>query len=70
MRPQEISNYYLSYPDELLKRQSELVTKCTHENAFLLKDFNSNDWSFEPYDNLRKYNKNDVPNGIVLLVDN
>ena len=43
MRPQEISNYYLSYPDELLKRQSELFTKCRYENTFLLKDFNSND---------------------------
>ena len=31
------------YPDELLNRQSELVTKCRHENKFLLKNFNSND---------------------------
>ena len=28
---------------------------------------NSNDWSFEPYDNLRKYHINDVPNGFILL---
>ena len=55
------------YPDELLNRRSELVTKCRHENKFLLKSFNSNDWSFEPDDNLRKYNINDIPNGIVLL---
>ena len=45
----------------------ELVTKCKHENKFLLKNFNSNDWSFEPYDNLRKYNINDIPNGLILL---
>ena len=32
-----------SYPDELLNRQSELVTKCRHENKFLLRNFNSND---------------------------
>ena len=25
------------YPDKLLNRRSELVTKCTHENNFLLK---------------------------------
>ena len=31
------------YPDELLNRRSELVTKCRHENKFLLKNFNSND---------------------------
>ena len=31
------------YPDELLNRQSELVTKSRHENKFLLKNFNSND---------------------------
>ena len=55
------------YPDELLNRRSELVTKCRHENKFLLKNFNSNDWSFEPYDNLRKWNINDVPNGSILL---
>ena len=55
------------YPDELLNRRSELVTKCRHENKFLLKNFNSNDWSFEPYDNLRKYNINNIPNGFILL---
>ena len=31
------------YPDELLNRRSELVTKCRHENNFQLKNFNSND---------------------------
>ena len=31
------------YPDELLNRRSELVTKCRNENEFLLKIFNSND---------------------------
>ena len=31
------------YPDELLNRRSELVTKCRHENNFPLKHFNSND---------------------------
>ena len=31
------------YPGELLNRRSELVTKCRHENKFLLKNFNSND---------------------------
>ena len=31
------------YPDELLNRRSELVTKCRHENKVLLKNFNSND---------------------------
>ena len=36
-----IINY--PYPDELLNRRSELVTKCRHENKFLLKTFNSND---------------------------
>ena len=35
------------YPDELLNRGSELVTKCGHENKFLLKNFSSNDLS--PY---------------------
>ena len=55
------------YPDELLNRRSELVTKCKHENKFLLKNFNSYDWSFEPYDNLRKYNINDISNGFILL---
>ena len=40
------------YPDEPLNKRSELVTKCRHENKFLLKNFNSNDWSFEPYYNL------------------
>ena len=34
---------------------------------FLLKHFNSNDLSFEPYDNFRKYNINDVPNEFILL---
>ena len=34
------------YPDERLNRRSELVTKCRHENKFLLKNFNSNfNWS-------------------------
>ena len=56
-----------SYPDELLNRRSELVTKSRHENKFLLKNFNSNDWSFEPYDNLWKYNINDIPNRFILL---
>ena len=27
------------YPDELLNKRSELVTKCRHENKFLLKNF-------------------------------
>ena len=36
-----IINY--PYPDELLNRGSELVTKCRHENKFVLKNFNSND---------------------------
>ena len=31
------------YPDELLNKRSELVTKCRHENKFQLKNFNSND---------------------------
>ena len=33
------------YPsrEELLNRRSEQVTKCRHENKFLLKNFNSND---------------------------
>ena len=34
------------YPDELLNllnRRSELVTKCRHEDKFLLKKFNGND---------------------------
>ena len=30
------------YLDELLNRRSELVTKCRHENKFLLKNFDSN----------------------------
>ena len=55
------------YPYELLNRRSELFTKCRHENKFLLKNVNSNDWSFEPYDNLRKYHINDIPNGFILL---
>ena len=55
------------YPDELLNRRSELVTKCRHKNKFLLKNFNSNDWSFEPYDNLTKYHINNIPNGFILL---
>ena len=55
------------YPDELLNRQSELVAKCRHENKFLFKNFNSNNWSFEPNDNLRKYNINDILNGFILL---
>ena len=35
----------ITYPylDELLNRRSELVTKCRHENQFLLKNFNSSD---------------------------
>ena len=64
MSPRETSDPYL---DELLNRRSELVLKCKHQNQFLLKNFNSNDWSFEPYDNLRKYNINDIPNGFILL---
>ena len=32
------------YPDELLNRRSELVTKCRYENKFLLKNFNSNNF--------------------------
>ena len=55
------------YPDELLNRRSELITKCKHENKFLLKNFNSYDWGFEPSDNLRKYIINDIPNGFILL---
>ena len=35
-----IINY--PYPDELLDRRSELVTKCRHENTFLFKNFNTN----------------------------
>ena len=31
------------YPNELLNRRFELVTKCRHKNKFLLKNFNSND---------------------------
>ena len=31
------------YPDKLLNRRSELVTKCRHDIKFLLKNFNSND---------------------------
>ena len=31
------------YPHELLNRRSELVTKCRHENKFLLKNCNSDD---------------------------
>ena len=31
------------YPDELLNRRSEPVTKWRHENKFLLKIFSSND---------------------------
>ena len=53
MPPQETSDHYLSISGWTIRR-SELVTKCRHENKFLLKNFNSNDWSFEPYDNLRK----------------
>ena len=64
MSPRETSDPYL---DELLNRRSELVLKCKHQNQFLLKNFSSNDWSFEPYDNLRKYNINDIPNGFILL---
>ena len=30
-------------PNGLLNRRSELITKCRHENKFLLKNFNSND---------------------------
>ena len=30
------------YPDEILNRWSELVTKCRHGNKFLLKNFSSN----------------------------
>ena len=63
---QESSDHYLSISGWTI-RQSELVTKCRHENKFLLKNFNSNDWSFEPYDNLRKYNINNIPNGFILL---
>ena len=55
------------YPDELLNRWSELVTKCRHGKKFLLKNFNSNDWVSEPSDNLRKYNINDISNGFILL---
>ena len=55
------------YQDELLNRRSELVTKCRYENKFLLKNINSNDRSFEPYYNLRKYNINDIPNRFILL---
>ena len=50
------------YPDELLSRQCGLFTKCRHE-----KNFNSIDWSFEPYDNLRKYKINNILNGFILL---
>ena len=59
----------ITYPylNELLNRQSELVTKCRHENKFLLKNFNSNDWSFKPHDNLRKYNINNILNEFILL---
>ena len=32
-----------SYPDELLKKRSDLVTKCRREDKILLKNFNSND---------------------------
>ena len=31
------------YPDEIINRRSELITKCRHENKFLLKNFNIND---------------------------
>ena len=30
------------YPDELLNKRSGLVTKCRHDNKFLLKSFDSN----------------------------
>ena len=35
----------LMYPNQskLLKKRSELVSKCQHENKFLLQMFNSND---------------------------
>ena len=44
-----------------------IVTKCKHENKFLLKSFNSSDWSFKPQDNLKIYHINDIPNGFILL---
>ena len=37
MPPRETSDHYLLYPDELLNRRSELVTKCRHENTVLSK---------------------------------
>ena len=46
------------YPDELLNWRSELVIKCRHQN---------NNWSIEPYDNLRKYKIKVIPNGFILL---
>ena len=35
MPTRETSDHYLLYPDELLNRRSELVTKCRHENKVL-----------------------------------
>ena len=37
----------LMYPNqsELFNKRSELISKCRHENKFLLQAFNSNDWS-------------------------
>ena len=64
---EELAIITYPYPNELLNRRSELVTKCRHESKFLLKNFNSNDWSFKPHDNLRKYNINNIVNGFILL---
>ena len=36
----------INYPnqDELLNKQSELISKCGHINKYLLSNYKSNDW--------------------------
>ena len=45
------------YPDEFLNRWPELVTKCRHENKFLLKNFNRLKFLIKNFNsnNLRKF---------------
>ena len=40
---EKLAIFTYPYPDEVINRRSGLLTKCRHENKFLLKHLNSND---------------------------
>ena len=47
---EKLSIVTFKHPTQLLNKRSELLSKCRHENKFLLRNFKSKDWEHEPPD--------------------